>query len=146
MLDQSVTVCGTIEEMTIEHTKRIPCGFILNQASISPNLRWAGSRIECGQKKILDNSGLIYVIISFCGATRACKASFSTFLDYKQIQSKGRTPLTELSAGGKVRYIHNTKRTKEEKIRALSGVRNHSLSNQAAEDSRIRPHDHLDRH
>jgi hypothetical protein len=49
-LDQSLTVCSTIEDLTIVRTKRIRGGFIPNQASMSPNLCGASSRFECGTK------------------------------------------------------------------------------------------------
>jgi len=49
-LDQSLTVCSTIEELKIVRTKRIRGGFIPNQASMSPDLCEASSRLECGQK------------------------------------------------------------------------------------------------
>ena len=49
-LDQSLTVCSTIEDLTIVRTNRIRGGFIPNQASLSPNLCGASSRLESGQK------------------------------------------------------------------------------------------------
>jgi len=49
-LDQSLTVCSTIEDLTIVRTKRIRGGFIRNQASMSQILCGASSRLECGQK------------------------------------------------------------------------------------------------
>lgn len=49
-LDQSLTVCSTIEDLTIVRTKRISGGFVPNQASMSPHLCGAISGLECGQK------------------------------------------------------------------------------------------------
>ena len=82
----------------------------------------------------------------FCGANRACTASFFRFLDYTKTHLNGWIPLKEVSAGGKARYLHNTHRTKETKIHALSGIRNRNPSIQTVQNSRRRPQGHLERH
>jgi hypothetical protein len=57
----------------------------------------------------------------------------------------GRTPLNELSAHCRGRYLHNTQQPQEMNIHALSGIRTCDPSNQAASYIRLRPHDHRDR-
>jgi len=114
---------------------------------LSTNLCGASSRLGCGQKITREQwINLCGKIFFFCGATRACTASFLRFLDCTKTNLKGWIPLKELSTGGKALYLHNTHRTKETKIHALSGMRNRNPSNQAVEDSRLRPQGHLDRH
>jgi hypothetical protein len=50
------------------------------------------------------------------------------------------TSLKERSARRRGRYLHNTKRTQEKKIHALSEIRTHDPRNQADSDLSLRPH------
>ena len=72
------------------------------------------------------------------------------FLDYilldthararARTHTHGRTHVIEWSARRRGRYVHNTQRTQETNIRALSGIRTHDPSNQSATELRLRQH------
>ena len=55
------------------------------------------------------------------------------------------TPLNELPARHKRRYLHNTQQTKQTNIHALSGIRSLNPRKQAAADLSLRPHSDRDR-
>jgi hypothetical protein len=48
------------------------------------------------------------------------------------------TPLTEWSARRRGRYLHNTQKTPERNVDALSGIQNRDPSTKAAADLRLR--------
>jgi hypothetical protein len=70
---------------------------------------------------------------------------FSRFLDHTQRRTTvGTTPLDEWSIRRRDLYLttHNT----QTNIHAPGGIRTQDLSRRAAEDLRLRPHGHCDRH
>lgn len=142
-LDQSLTVCSTIEDLTIVRTERIRGGFIPNQTS--PNVCGVTSRLECWQK-ITSELWINLCNNFFCGSTRACTASISRCPDHTQTHFKVRTPLNDLSAGGKSHYLRNAQRTKETNFHAHNGILNCTPSNKVAEDSRLWTQDHRGQH
>ena len=56
-----------------------------------------------------------------------------------------RTPLSELSARYRGRYLQKAEQTQGTNIHAVSGIRTRDVSNEAAADLRLKPHGHRDR-
>ena len=65
---------------------------------------------------------------------------------HAQTKTHGRTRLNECSANLRYSYLHNTQQTQETNIHILRGIRTLDPSNLAAEDIRLRPSGHRDRH
>jgi hypothetical protein len=71
----------------------------------------------------------------------------SRFIDHSQLDTHthGWTPLNEWSAHRRDRCLHNTQRTQDTNIHALSGIRTCDPSNRASADLCLRPCGHRDR-
>jgi len=86
----------------------------------------------------------------FCGAAAQLAARlphrWGLHLTNNYINTLDRTPLNKCSTRHRGRYLHNTQKTQETNIHALSGIQTRDSSNQAVSELRLTPRRHRQQH